>query len=68
MLRLGHGREHGIAVSGHLRMLAEDVLPTAVVQHNPPPVGIDYVSNNSHDRWILMASEVLHGRAAPPTR
>lgn len=67
MLGLGYGREHRITVCSHLRMLAEDVLPTAVIEHHPPAVRIDYVCNGRHDAWLPMAGEVLHGRTGSPT-
>jgi hypothetical protein len=48
MLGLSHCCEHGIAVSGHLRVVVEDMVPTAVVQHDPPAVRIDEVRNDGH--------------------
>ena len=67
MLGPGDRREHGVAVSGHLRVLDNDMRPASAVEHHPSAVGIDQVGNHVHRTSILIAAEVLHRGTAPPT-
>lgn len=60
MLGLGDRRDHGVAVSSHLRVLDKDVRPASVVEHHLSSVGIYQVGNHAHATSILIAAEVLH--------